>query len=153
MPTIKISSIFDAPADRVWEEANMTRLLNYVTRGRIAFDPIDPPQFPERWAEGEYKVAMRGFGTMPLGSQTIGIEFPPPQGDTRILRDNGHGRFFRKWDHRIFVEPMADGRTRYTDELDFDAGVLNAIAKPIVREFYQHRQARWKKLIANDFRY
>ncbi|MEO1168376.1 MAG: hypothetical protein AAFW97_06670 [Pseudomonadota bacterium] len=153
MPTVTVTSVFNAPADRIWDEVRTSRLLEYVTRGRIAFDPIEPPQFPERWAEGEYRVAMRGFGFVPLGPQTIGIEFPPPEGETRILRDNGGGRLFRTWDHWIYIEPLDEGRTKYTDRIEFDAGMLNPFAKPIVRDFYRHRQSRWKKLIANDFRY
>lgn len=153
MPTIEIASIFAAPADRIWDEVQTPRLLNYVTRGRIAFDPIDPPRFPERWAEGEYRVAMRGFGFVPLGKQTIGIELPPPRSDTRIVRDNGRGQLFRTWDHWIFIEPLDAQRTRYTDRVTFDAGFLNLLAKPFVRDFYRHRQARWKRLIADDFRY
>ncbi|MGP1352606.1 MAG: hypothetical protein ACTS1Z_04730 [Parasphingopyxis sp.] len=153
MPTVTVTSIFNASADRVWDEVRSTRLLQYIVRGRVVFDPIDPPQFPVEWSEGDYKVAMRGFGFVPLGSQIIGIEFPQQDGDTRILQDNGGGPLFRAWDHWIFVEPLDDGRTKYTDRVEFDAGILNGVVKLVVRDFFGHRQRRWKKLIANDFRY
>ncbi|XUU61442.1 hypothetical protein ACRAQ6_03995 [Erythrobacter sp. HA6-11] len=107
-------------------------------------------KFPARWSEGQHPAGMLAFGFLPMGEQTIGIEFPPAQGDRRILRDNGHGALIKRWDHWIFVEPEGEG-TRYTDRVDIDAGLLTPFIALFARMFYGHRQKRWRNLVETDF--
>ena len=62
-PTLTI--VLDAPPERVWEEVNRPALLHFVARPLVAFEPIEPPAFPERWEEREYRVRVRQFGVVP----------------------------------------------------------------------------------------
>jgi hypothetical protein len=92
------------------------------------------------------------MGFLPLGWQTIRIEYPPVQGATRALRDNGFGPLIRKWDHMIEVSADARG-TRYTDRVTIDAGALTPLIVIFARYFYAHRQKRWRRLVAHGFDY
>lgn len=139
-----------APADRVWAELQRPRLLHYVAAGRLQFVPVEPPAFPERWREGEYRVALRGLGRLPLGEQVISIRIRESE---RELHDHGSSPFFRRWEHRISVEPDGPAASRYTDRIEFDAGVLNPLLLPLVKRFFRHRQRRWRRLVDNGFDY
>lgn len=114
---------------------------------------MTPPAFPERWEEREYRVRVRQFGFLPVGWQVIGIERPESGGAARTLRDNGRGTLARRWDHHITVELTSDGQTLYTDRVEIEAGLLTLAVWSFARAFYAHRQRRWRRLVANGFRY
>ena len=153
MKRITVASIVDAPADAVWREARTSRLLFYVTRGRMSFAPVDPPAFPDIWEPREYLVSMRWRGFLPIGRQIIGIGFPPEDGGTRFVRDNGRSALIKTWDHLISITPREDGRTDYEDRLDIEAGVLTQGVAAWAKGFYAHRQRRWARLAASGFDY
>src|SRR5688500_8296153 len=89
------ATLLDCPAERAWEEAQTTRLFTYVTAPLVAFEPVEPPALPERWAEGSYLVRMRLLGLLPLGTQWIVITRSVVDATSGRrcyeLRDNGHG--------------------------------------------------------------
>ena len=153
MALIELSTLLDAPPERVWEEVNRPALLRFVTRPLVTFEPLDPPAFPERWEEREYRVRVRQFGAAPLGWQVVRIERPTPVDGAFYLRDNGRGALARRWDHLITVEPAGPGRTRYTDRVDIEAGLLTPLVWAYAWAFYAHRQRRWRALVARGFRY
>ncbi|MEM9839269.1 MAG: hypothetical protein AAF830_08950, partial [Pseudomonadota bacterium] len=103
--TIVIASHIPASPDKVWQEAQTTRLLRHVTAPMISFHPIDPPTWPERWEEKSYLAGMRLFGWLPIGQQVIVIEKPPQQDGKLFVRDNGHSGMIKRWDHLITIEP------------------------------------------------
>ena len=148
MAVVELSTVLDAPPERVWEEVNRPALLRFVAHPFVRFDPLDPPAFPERWEEREYRVRVRQLGVIPLGWQVIRIERPAPVGGTRYLRDNGRGALARRWDHLITVAPAGPGRTRYTDRVEIEAGPLTPFVWAYARAFYAHRQRRWRALVA-----
>ena len=148
MAVVELSTVLDAPPERVWEEVNRPALLRFVAHPFVWFDPLDPPAFPERWEEREYRVRVRQLGVIPLGWQVIRIERPAPVGGTRYLRDNGRGALARRWDHLITVAPAGPGRTRYTDRVEIEAGPLTPFVWAYARAFYAHRQRRWRALVA-----
>ena len=153
MALVELSTLLDAPPERVWAEVNRPALLHFVAHPFIAFDPLDPPTFPERWEEREYRVRVRPFGAIPLGWQVVRIERPAPSAGAFYLRDNGRGALARRWDHLITIEPAGPGRTRYTDRVEVEAGPLTPLVWAFARAFYAHRQRRWQRLVARGFRY
>ena len=153
MDPIRISTTLRAPIDTIWHEVGRPALLQYVARGRLTFHPVDPPEFPERWAEGSFRVALRGFGVIPLGWQEIGISFPEVPAPGRSVRDLGRSPLFKVWDHTIILKPEGETATRYTDEIRFETWLPMMLARPIVSDFYRHRQRRWARLVANGFDY
>ena len=154
---LEISTELECSAERAWQEVQTTRLLEYVAHPLLVFDPIEPQTWPETWREGEYLSRMRLLGIIPFGKQCIAISIPDrsnasAKGEYRV-RDNGYGDMVKKWDHLIVIEEVADGTTRYTDRLEIEAGILTPIVWLYARVFYQHRQARWRKLARSDFDY
>lgn len=152
MKAIQISTYLDAAPDEVWDHVTRSSLLLYVAKGFISFRADDPLGFPERWREGAYKAWMSLWGVLPIGWQIIRIEYPPMKGATRLLRDNGFSPMIKIWDHMIEVSPEAHG-THYVDRITIEAGVLTPLVALFARYFYQHRQRRWRTLVARGFDY
>lgn len=142
-----LSTTLPAPIDTVWDLVRRPALLEHVARGRLSFRPLDPPVFPEIWEEGTYRVRLRGLGLIPLGWQEIGVSFPPTSAPERQVRDLGRSPIFPVWDHLIRLVPEGETATAYTDEIRFESRLPGWLVRPIVRDFYRHRQARWRKLI------
>ncbi|MBI1394292.1 MAG: hypothetical protein GC152_16310 [Alphaproteobacteria bacterium] len=157
MAIIRVGTILNAPADRVFEEARKPRLLQFVAGGdfggRLAFRPIDPLAFPETWEEREYRVMMLWRGFLPIGEQIIGMELPTPENGRYFVRDNGRSATISRWDHLITIEPTGDGRAAYEDRLDLDAGRLTPVIAAWAKGFYEHRQRRWARLVDAGFDY
>ena len=95
---------------------------------------------------------MRLLGLLPMGPQTVRISIEPPRqaGGWPTLRDNGEGLLMRRWDHRITLEPLPDGTTLYTDDVEVVARHLPWLMTPLstafAQVFYWHRQRRWRGL-------
>jgi hypothetical protein len=113
------------------------------------------PSILQHFPKGTYLIRMKLFGVFPLGTQWIGIEFPanPAPGVSYAVRDNGYGQLMRVWDHLITLEPTSDGRTRYTDRVEVNAGLLTPFAWFFAGLFYRHRQRRWRRLVRGNFRW
>lgn len=152
MKAIDLETFLPADTEIVWDHILQPRLLCFVARGMLAFHPIDPATFPERWSDGQYRVRKSLWGVLPLGWQVIGIETLQGQGKTHRLRDNGRAWLIPIWDHTVEVEPI-DGGTRYIDRVTIEAGVLTPLVAAFARLFYKHRQRRWRKLVAAGFDY
>ncbi len=153
---IERSCLLPCSPRRCFAEVETPRLLRYVSSPVVRFVAIDPPAFPERWEDGNYRVGLRIFGWIPLGSQVIGIsrgEFSDGDSGFRAqLRDNGHSALATKWDHWITVE-SAPGGCRYTDRIEIQAGLLTPLVAAFAWFFYGHRQRRWQRLVRQDFEY
>ncbi|WP_147107639.1 hypothetical protein [Tateyamaria sp. syn59] len=152
MRNIELSTFLDAPPDQVWGALRTARLLHFVAHPILRFDPVDPPQLPERWAEGDYTVKMTWHGIIPLGRQVIRISHPEAADGVRQIRDNGSSALIRRWDHLVTVVPEGAG-TLYTDKVAIEAGALTWFVAQFARSFYAHRQKRWQHLVANGFDY
>jgi hypothetical protein len=152
---VKVSTACVIPAspERVWQEIGTTRLLQYVCAPMQYFVPIEPAVLPERWHEGRYKVGLRAFGFLPVGTQSIVVSEIPTDANVRRLRDNGYGDLAKRWDHLITVAPRADGQTDYRDDIEVEAGVLTPFIWAYAWIFYHHRQRRWRRLALNGFNY
>jgi len=153
----KITTLLDARPERVWQELQRPELLEYVAAPLVAFDPVEPESFPERWEEDEYRVVMKLFGVIPLGEQSIRtskVRVEDTDGEQCYqLCDDGTGQLVSVWNHLISVRETPDGKTVYTDEIDVNASILTPCIWLFAVIFYRHRQRRWRKLVENDFRY
>ncbi|MCE3006461.1 MAG: hypothetical protein LW853_06485 [Rickettsiales bacterium] len=99
---------------------------------------------------------MRFLGLIPLGRQWIVTSTPQPEDHPRgvfRIRDKGVGDIAKVWDHLIVIEARPDGRTAYRDEVEVRAGVLTLGVWLFAQGFYRHRQARWRRLVRQGFRY
>ncbi|MFQ6548292.1 SRPBCC family protein [Aestuariibius sp. 2305UL40-4] len=149
---VEVSTHLAATPDRVWDEVRRPALLLHIAAPLVRFEPVDPPTLPEQYAEGDYRMAMRLYGVVPLGEQVISISYPEPQNGTRFIRDNGYSDTIHRWDHLISIAPEGTG-TRYADRIEIDAGWRTPALVAFAHLFYRHRQKRWRQLIARDFAY
>lgn len=149
---VRVTTLLDWPAERVWEELQKPSLLQHIAAPILYFEAINPPTLPSKWQEGKYLVRMKLFGILSLGTQWIGIEIPSEHapGVSYRLRDNGYGQLIKVWDHLIHFEPTDDGKTRYTDQVVLDGGLLTPFAWFFAMLFYRHRQQRWRQLVARS---
>lgn len=152
MQQVELETFLDVTTELVWDEVSKPRLLLYLAKGMIEFKPINPKVFPEKWCEGEFEVSLWWHGIIPLGRQMIVIEFPPKVGNSRFIRDNGHGSITKIWNHLVTIEPFKNG-TRYVDLVQIDAGFLTPLVITFARYFYKRRQQRLKVLANKGFNY
>jgi hypothetical protein len=146
---VRRMSIFDARADRVADLASDPTHMRALLRPLVVAAPIDPPAFPRRWAPGRYRVDMKLFGFIPLGWQDImvtAIGIDPLTGRWH-MHDAGCGLLARRWDHEIEVEALDDGRTRYTDRVEVEAGVTTIAAWLFAQAVFAWRHYRWRVLL------
>lgn len=151
MAQIEVSTYLNATPEAVCDHVKKSRLLVYVTSGLLSFRPVDPPDFPEHWSEGQYRVRMTMFGFIPIGWQYISIENPVSD-EEWIVRDNGSGSIAHVWDHLIYAIPEGTG-TRYVDRVRVEAGLLTPFVALFARLLYSYRQYRWRRLVSNGFDY
>mgnify|MGYP004704258589 CR=1 FL=1 len=151
MTRIVVSSLLPIAPAVAWEQVQSPALLQHLAAPLLTFHPRDEP-FPAVWENREYHAGLRLYGLVPVGEQVIGIEYPQtgaPQGG-HVLRDNGRGGVVKRWDHLMLIAPEAGG-TRYTDQVEIEAGIFTPFAAAFARSFYRHRQRRWQQLISRDF--
>ncbi|WP_101067654.1 hypothetical protein [Roseovarius salinarum] len=152
MARLELTTTLAAPIADVWEALQRPATLAWVSRGWLAFRPIDPPALPARWPRsGDFTVALAAFGMVPIGRQVMGVRRPDVAPPRRALRDKGHGTLVRVWDHIIELTPQGETATRYTDRVRIEAGWLTPLVWLWARGFYAHRQRRWHELVRNGF--
>jgi len=124
--------------------------MQHVARPLTVMEPVDPPLFPPRWAEGRYEVRLKILGLIPGGGQIIDVRLgethPDAPGGAVILHDAGSGDLMTRWDHWIFAAPHEAGGTRYIDRVDVGAGALTPVAALMTRIFFAWRQHRLRAL-------
>jgi hypothetical protein len=142
---VHVESVLDCPPDRVWDEVQKSALLLEVIRPLVRIVPVGAHAFPERWSEGP-PISCQSylFGVLPLGTRTL--LFERIDHATRTIQTRECDPLSRRWDHLIAVRPTADGRTRYADTIDLDAGLLTPLVWLFAWCFYHHRQRRWRRV-------
>ncbi|AHM05363.1 hypothetical protein roselon_03092 [Roseibacterium elongatum DSM 19469] len=141
----------NAPPDAVLAAVTSPRVLCHIAAPLIRFAPVDPPDWPARFAPGPHVVAMYGIGWVPLGRQVIDISYPEatPEKDALVARDNGHSAMIRRWDHWIIIRPDGAGGSHYTDRVEIEAGWRTGAVALFARLFFAHRQSRLRALLHN----
>lgn len=151
---VHLSTPLSAAPEWVAAQLQSTAVFRHITAPLIQFHPARGTDWPTHWAPGELALHMRLLGVLPMGPQTVRISFEPPaqRGGWPTLRDNGEGVLMRRWDHRITLQPLPDGRTLYTDDIEVVARHLPWLMTPLsalfAQVFYRHRQRRWRQLAA-----
>jgi hypothetical protein len=137
----RVSTSLDAAPSFVWEAVKRLDTFRYVTRGVLGFRVAGDP--------GELRKGMvvRGrllfFHAIPAWMHEIRV-LEVDESRMEILTSEGGGPV-SNWGHRITVAP-AGGRTRYTDEIEIDAGAITPLVWAYAHVFYRYRQARWRRL-------
>lgn len=153
---LTLSTLLDCPLEQAVAHVRTPRLLEHVSHPILHFAPVEssaqPPLAPhEALTEGTHWVALRLFGWLPLGRQAIVVSYPPCTNGF-ALRDNGYSALIRRWDHHITLMPEG-AKTRYTDRITIEAGLLTLPVWLFAQVLYRHRQRRWRALVRSGFVY
>ena len=151
---VHLSTPLNAPPDWVAAQLQSTAVFRHITAPLVRFKRPGGAPWPAHWSPGDLRVQMWLLGLLPMGPQTvrISIEAPVQADGWPTLRDNGEGALMRRWDHRITLQALPDGRTLYTDDIEVVARHLPWLMTPLsaafAQVFYRHRQRRWRQLAA-----
>lgn len=107
----------------------------------------EPEGFPASWPGGPHRLTLHLFGRIPLGSQVMNLSWPASREGSAQLHDAGQSPLNRRWDHRIMIEDMGDGSTRFTDTLDIDAGPLTPLFWLAAQVLLSHQKRQLVKLV------
>lgn len=140
---VGLSTELEASAEVVWRMLQKSESLRFVAAPvlRIGDD------LPRYWRDSGGSVTledMRLLGLLPLWRHEIRIVSLDEEG-REILTEEGGGPV-RLWRHRIRLHPLSEGRCRYTDRVEIEAGVLTPGVWLFALLFYGHRQRRWRQL-------
>jgi hypothetical protein len=118
--------------------------LRYIAAPWAAFVPVRGETV---WQEGtQVRFRLRIFG-LSFGVHTINIQKIDPA--AYIIQTFEGNRLVPVWNHRITLAAADSGSTRYTDEVEIDAGPLTGAVYLWAGSFYRHRQRKWLKLLKN----
>jgi hypothetical protein len=148
---IQLDTVLPCSYERAVAEVKKPGLLSHVARPFVIFEPAGKTVVRDRWEEATYWFHLRLFGFLPFGTQAVCITFDEDANGFR-LRDNGHSRLIRRWDHRITIR-RENGHALYRDTLDLDAGLATPFVCLFARIFFAHRQRRWVGLAQSGFDY
>jgi hypothetical protein len=141
--TIHRETILPAGADRVWSAMRYPGTFTYVARGLLGVPALAGRCEP-------FKVGEVGtswlflFHVIPFSRHTI--EVVGIDEDARTITTHEHGGLLRRWDHTLQVEPIDEGRSRYADTVEIDAGTLTPLVAAVGRALFAYRQRRWHRL-------
>jgi ligand-binding SRPBCC domain-containing protein len=116
---VRVGTELAAPPERVWETVKKVDTLRYLTRGVLGFRPLAP--IPDRLGEGDViRIRLIFFHVLPGWPHEIRVTQVDEEG--RRIETSEAGGAVKTWNHVIAVDPAGDGRTRYSDRIEIDAG-------------------------------
>ena len=144
---VHLSTELPAPADEVWDRLLRVETLRYITRPLLSFAPANHAAAQGRWRENaRFHFTLRVFGAISFGGvHSIEVQTLDKAGYEIYTKEQN--RVVHTWNHRIRLEPLPGGRTRYTDTVALCAGRLTPAVAAWARGFYRHRQKRWRRLL------
>jgi hypothetical protein len=140
-----VESILPCSADLAWAAVQTSALLMEVAAPVVTFRPVVGETLPERWPAGQsVRCRMYLFGLIPLGTQVVHLERIDPA--AREIQSRESTALVARWDHLVRIRPAADGRCRYSDEVEIEAGWRTPLVWLFALAFYRHRQWRWRRV-------
>lgn len=142
----------DCPAEVAWEALHSPRIVAELYAPLIRL--VGLASMPERFADGDrFRVAMKVFGVVPLGSQIIVIDdvrSPQFGGDARTMRDIGRPltgplALLSGWRHEMTVWTSRSGQAVWHDELTI-SGVFAPLFWPVLAVMWRWRRSKLVRL-------
>ena len=142
----------DCTPDAAWRALRSPAVLREVVAPWLDFSSLEDGGLPTTWPEGVHRVRALAFRRFPAGDELVDVSYPGglPTG-VRMLRDGGGAltgplAVFDRWDHRMAVSELPDGRTLYRDQLLAHAGAIDLLAWYPTWAFWQWRGMRLRQL-------
>jgi hypothetical protein len=142
----------DCSIDSAWAALADPKIFAAVSAPLMRFKSLEPGGFPEKWtAQGPHLVAIKLFGVMPMGKQTIDTTFTQRPGGVKMMIDSGSPQagmltVIKDWDHRMAVSASSNSTTLYRDRLKIKAGVLTPFVFLPLWVFWQYRGIKLRRL-------
>jgi hypothetical protein len=142
----RISTAFDCTAEQLWDKISRPASLRFVSAPLLHFEPLVPGELDSDWVVGKtYALRLSLFGFVPAGEHRITLV--RIDREANLIESRESGALSPVWNHTIHFLPLGDGKLRYTDEIEIQAGLLTGIVWTFAHLFYRHRQRRWKALL------
>ena len=146
--TVIKTSVLPSGTEEIWEKLQQLSTLRYIAAPLAAFTPTDGDG-DLAWRSGEtYRFYFKLFGVISLGVHTIRV-LTFDKNWLEIFTNEGNP-FVPVWNHRIKLKAIDERQTRYTDEVEIDAGWKTFFIYLWAKIFYAYRQRRWLKLLRSD---
>ena len=144
MSTLIKTSVFPAAKKTVFAKLKELNTLQYIAHPYAAFLP-EHGQENIVWEENAvFSFRFKLFGLISFGTHTINVISFSESGGIYTHEHNSH---VPTWNHRITLEQIDQDRTKYTDEVEIDAGWKTPFVYLWAKAFYAHRQRKWIKLL------
>ena len=141
--TVSVSTELAVPADVVWRAVQTPELFVHVAHGMLRYPKAEHARSPMRTGD-EIRGWTFLFRVVPFSIHRLRVAMID---DTnRTLDTEEGGGLVRIWRHRIVVEPLPQGRSRYEDRIEIGAGPLTPAVAAFAHVFYRYRQRRWRTL-------
>ncbi len=149
---LTISSEISINIDKAWEKLQTSALLEFVTKGKVTFKPING-HFPITWSQSStVSTKMFIYGIIPFGG-THTLFFEKVDSINKILQTKEWDNAAKIWNHTISLKKLNDNAINYTDEIVIYGGFLTAFIVAWAKSFYIHRQKRWHFVAANNIQF
>jgi ligand-binding SRPBCC domain-containing protein len=142
----RISTIFECTAEHLWDEISRPASLRFVAAPLLRFVPLVAGELDGEWMIGKtYALRLYLLGFLPAGERHITLT--RIDREANLIESKESGKLSRFWNHTIRFYPLENGRLHYTDEIEFQAGLLTGVIWAFAHLFYPHRQRRWQGLL------
>jgi len=139
---VRKSSVFPAPRDMVFEKLQKLETLQYIAKPYASFEPVGSAE--PVWTVGSTSsYRFRLFDLIPFGTHTIHIIRFDPE---RVSSHEGN-EHVPVWNHDITMIPLNSSYTKYTDQVEIQAGWKTLFIWLWANVFYAHRQRKWIRLL------
>lgn len=139
---VEVSSVLPISYEEVFGRLRQSQTLVRVADPMVKYDGVS--EFPKYWQVGEWvNLRPRPFGMFPPNDHWV--TFTRIDKRAGILETEEWGPAITTWRHKMTVEPLSSGLTRYTDEVVIEASALVGLFAKLL--FYPHRHGRWQEIL------
>ncbi len=147
LKTVKITSEFPAAAPEIWSRLTKVETLQYIAAPYATFEPLSPAD-ANTWSAGSTRhYRLNIFRIIPIGVHTIHVRKFDEAAHYVFTEESN--RRVPAWNHTITIEPIHEHKSRYTDIVEIDAGLLTGLVCFWSKLFYRHRQKKWIELLSS----
>ncbi len=154
MVGVKVTASTTLPVDidTAWDMLHAPAVFRAVSAPFTIFREKPGHPLPERFSpDTDYTVSVFAGGVVPLGTQIIHLEDSVTSWRQRHTVDVGRGvtgllSFLQNWQHRMSLEALPNGHTRFNDQLTVDATWLTPFMWPAFSIFWAWRATSLKRL-------
>jgi len=142
---VTVSAVLPVDIDTAWEMLHAPAVFRAVSSPFTIFREHPEHPLPKRFSpDTDYTVSVLAGGIIPMGTQVIRLSDSVQSWKSRETVDRGHGvrgmlGFLRNWNHRMRVEALPHGHTRFDDQLTVDASWLTPALWPAMWVLWRWR--------------